>query len=469
MVRAGVYGLVLLVVALTVPAGATVHAPPPRTEAPPCRNGFFLVQGSHLTRFDERAARHLPVAHLPVHVDALAYIERDNRFYGIAGSRAVTVTTGGAVTFVGHLPHELPGARAAASRGPQWIVLAHGEIVTMRVPDLTVVSRVRLSRWIDVGDWDLNPADGMLYGLSSGWRPQLVRVDPATGSVAVSAVPRDLPPGGGFGAVAIDPHGTLHALHDAKDRLYHIPLRSPERASSSTVDLPGGRSDAASCPVASDFGDFPGGARHLVTTFGVLSIGASVGVDDGLPGTAGITASPELRVVVRNTTGLPALLAGWHDLNADGRFTTAERALAPVPPGATSVTLRWPRISVAAGIRTARVRLRLYGEIPADASPDGVASGGEIEDYVLPVRRPPVVPPPPRAPAPALPPLVVPPPVLPPPVASPSPAERQPAARRTPRGPVRPHLPVTLFLFAALLVPAITVAARSVARRGRPR
>lgn len=455
---------IALALALVLPPTSLALAPS-SLAAPDslCRNGFYLVQQRELIRFDERAQRHLPVSQLPVQVNALAYIQKEEVFYGIAGKRFVTITASGELTDRGPVPSSLEGAYAAASDGPHWIVQGSHDIFTLDTPALTVVSKVPLTE--DLGDWDFNPADGMLYGVTAV--PALVRIDPSTGASSVVAQPPGLATGSNYGAAAIDLYGTLHVLHNSTGRVYHIPLSSPSSVTLSTLDLKAFHADAASCPVGLDFGNSPeSDARHTVTTFGVLSLGAVVGSDDALSSAVEIAAeatSLSLTVKVRNTTGQPALLAGWHDLDHDGQFTSPERASIVVRPGDESVNLDWPQIKVDTGSDASRLRLRLFGLVPTDPLPHGFASGGEIEDYPLAIRWPEPRPfPPPVSPSRAVP---LPPSALPPSAVPPPPFAR-PAAADAPNPPGRHKIPLTLTLFTGLLVPAITVAARGGARKG---
>jgi hypothetical protein len=156
-----------------------------------------VVQARQLWRFDDRARRQLTVAQLPDQVNALAYVQPQESFYGIVGSRVVVITPDGHVSDGGAIPQGLRGAHAATAVGPLWLVKSQNEIVALHVPDLTITSHVTLSPAMPVDDWDAYPADGMLYGLTSGEQPQLLRANPATGGVSVVATPQGLPSGGG--------------------------------------------------------------------------------------------------------------------------------------------------------------------------------------------------------------------------------------------------------------------------------
>ncbi|OIV39477.1 hypothetical protein BIV57_01190 [Mangrovactinospora gilvigrisea] len=94
-----------------------------------------------------------------------------------------------------------------------------------------------------------------------------------------------------------------------------------------------------------------------------------------------------LTLRVTDTTGKPAMVAGWIDTNRDGRFETTERAEAPVAPGATRVTLHWTGLTPMKPGRT-YLRLRLFGDTALERNralmpirPAGFGGPGEVEDY----------------------------------------------------------------------------------------
>jgi hypothetical protein len=153
-----------------------------------------------------------------------------------------------------------------------------------------------------------------------------------------------------------------------------------------------------------------GGPQHLGTAGFGLRLGASVDGDDGtlqnitadaddvdgalpddedgvlspldLQGTIG--AAPGITLLVTNTTGAAATLSGWIDYNQDGVFdNAAERAQASVASGTTDarVTLTFPAIPDD-GQGTTYARFRLSTDVAA-SNPTGVASDGEVEDYLF--------------------------------------------------------------------------------------
>jgi GEVED domain len=423
---------------------ATVAVTPATVAVTPaCRNGFYVVSGESLVRYDEVSNRYLRIATLPGFVNALAYAPGPALVYGIAGSRIVTIDTGGHLVDRGAAPHGTSGAYVGAIAGNRWFLRSGGAMSVLSIDRsssayLHVIAVVPVHIDGELGDWDINPSDRSLYGIAAGGGPaRLVRVDPQTGAVTVVAHPRGLPPHDNYGAIAIGDGGLLTAFDNATGRSYSLLLAHPslatiQRAGGTVAPAASGHADAAGCPSAWDFGDAPAsygttlaanGPRHMLTSAGTLTIGSSVSADpNGRPSTSASADADDgprdpvsitkaagpiaLSVPVRNSTGHAALLAGWLDGNDNGTFEVNERAVATVPPGATAVTLRW-----AAGLTGHRVqtflRLRLYGEPTSNPSPLGAALGGEVEDHLVRVVTP--------APVPASP-LPVPSPTTPPPI-----------------------------------------------------
>ncbi|GIH06192.1 hypothetical protein Rhe02_42590 [Rhizocola hellebori] len=441
-----------LLVAALASAGAAAPAPPAGV-SPLCRNGFYLVPEKELLRFGEHALDRVSMASLRDHVNALAYSDGDELLYGVAETAGVShvVTLDGAGTITDRGPAPLAGAYAGTAEGGRWIVHNGQEMMTVQLPTLAVVSRASLPAGADVGDWDLY--GGMLYGIAAGAVPRLIRVDPKTGEASAVAQLAGLPKGSSYGAAVVDLYGVLHALHNATGRIYHVPLANPERFTFSEAGLQAFHADAARCPIAWDTAEMPE-ARHTLTTIGELSIGAIPEITIAAEATA-LT----LKIPVRNTTSRDALLAGWHDLDHDGQLAAADRITVTVPPGAQEAVLSWPSLAVGTGSDVSRLRLRLYGFPPGSVVPEGTASGGMVQDYpiqiIWPMPRP--VEPPPAPPVPIATPTPTPTPVQMVLAARPPPPPADPPTRR---------LPLTWSLFAGLLVPAITIAARSGGRRG---
>jgi GEVED domain len=412
---------------VTSPAGVAV-TPAVVAVTPTCRNGFYVISGASLLRYDEVSNRYLTVATLPKYVNALAYAPGQALFYGIAGSRIVTIDAGGHLVDRGAAPHGTSGAYVGAIAGNAWFLRSGGAMSVLSIDrsssaylHVTAVVPVHIDG--ELGDWDVNPSDGRLYGIASGGGPaRLISVDPQTGAVTVSAHPSGLPAQGNYGAIAIGDGGILTAFDNSAGKTYSLSLAHPSRAIiqhavGTVAPAATSHADAAACPSAWDFGDAPAtygttlatdGPRHMLTSAGKLTIGSSVSpdangrpstsantdADDGLRDPVSITRTPAplaLSVPVRNTTGRTALLAGWLDRNDNGTFDVSERAVATVPPGATEITLRWAAGPVGPKAQTL-LRLRLYGEPPANPSPLGAALGGEVEDHLVRVVTPAPVP-----------------------------------------------------------------------------
>ncbi|MCA9059272.1 MAG: FG-GAP repeat protein, partial [Planctomycetaceae bacterium] len=97
-----------------------------------------------------------------------------------------------------------------------------------------------------------------------------------------------------------------------------------------------------------------------------------------------IGAVPTVTLLVTNTTGSTAALAGWIDYNNNGAFDESERASATVNPGTTDgrVTLTFPAISTGfTGTTYARFRLSTDATFVATLESTGTANDGEVEDY----------------------------------------------------------------------------------------
>lgn len=402
------FGLAALTAAGAFPPSRQAAADPAS-----CVNGSYLVSDGSLFTLDEKSERARAVATIPVPINALAYESSQGRFFAIAskadGAHIVAIDPAGQVTDLGPAPEGTTGAYAGAIADGRWYLHGRGDVIVISVdergPDyLDVVSRQSLSRELDVGDWDVEPETGRLIGIeASGPAPgRLTAVNPDTGEVTVIAL-AGLPGGEGFGAAVIDRFGTLNVLRNASGVMYHVPLDDPGNTTSTALTQPARSTDAARCPEAWDFGDAPAtygttlsdnGPRHTITTFDSLSIGDTVTVEpDGEPSQAADTDADDnegpievtigrqqVSVPVRNGTGRPALLAGWLDLNGDGRFERAERTSTTVPPGDATATVRWSR-GVTTFDRYGFLRLRLYADPHADARPIGPASGGEVEDH----------------------------------------------------------------------------------------
>ncbi|NUR70591.1 MAG: hypothetical protein HOU81_07205 [Hamadaea sp.] len=313
-----------------------------------------------------------------------------------------------------------------------------------------VLTDVTLSRtspgraYLNVGDWDVYDQDGLLYAveLDSNFR-KLVKVDPASGQVTdVATVTADLPDSANYGAAFVeDGSGNFYVgANDVKSggsptgQSQTFMMRTGFTPPLTTAYGKGAAlrvNDGADCLLATDFGDAPdsygtldnsGGPAHVLSSYlhhgKKLRIGANIDADldgfgnadattddsnvpqlnddDGVPaGTKIVSTKPKLTVKITNTTGLAALLAGWLDVNQNGKFDDAERAMVSLSSSATSATLTWKAFSLPSASVKTFLRLRLYeagrtevatgrlsaGRTEAGPKPGGWVDGGEVEDH----------------------------------------------------------------------------------------
>lgn len=174
--------------------------------------------------------------------------------------------------------------------------------------------------------------------------------------------------------------------------------------------------DSARAAVTEDWGDAPdsygttssaGGPHHVIVLD--LQLGNTVEEDaDGQPspnadgdalGDDGVSISDavagtdlNVEAYVANSTGSPATLVGWIDLNGNGEFDAAEGRTTTVASaiGFQLVTLTFA-VPNTADIDTGGVtyaRFRITTDAITVAQPGGGASDGEVEDYRLSVLPP---------------------------------------------------------------------------------
>ncbi|GIF66067.1 hypothetical protein Ais01nite_41020 [Asanoa ishikariensis] len=488
-------------VAAAVCAAAFLSTPAPVSAAPKqqptvCSNATYLTRDQRLTRLDGDDTE-TPIARFDAPLDAVAYVPATGGFWAISGDRVVSFDQTGRITKRAPLPTALRARNAtsaAAGTSDRWIVRTDREVVTYRMPALKELDRHELDGpGADIllapriADWDLD--HGKLYTIASG---QLLRIDPRTGAATPIATPGGLPTTGTFGAIVIDPQGTLHAWHDQTGRRYDVKLSDPTTAKTKASSTPAARADAAACPEAWDYGDarapYPtsrakNGPRHRITDG--LTLGRTVTAetdaapqdqDDALAKPATVDPDGKLTVdiTVTNQTGHNALLAAWHDLDGNGRFDDRDVVTTTVAPGKKprTVTLRWN-----AKPGTSTLRIRLYGgprgyNAPSP-KPTGPADSGEVEDHPIIAEPAPASEPKkqkldiqnlagPAAAAPAVPD----PGAKPEPVPVPFPERRHLPVAANARPHEKDRLPLTWTVFLGLLVPAASVAARAAAKRG---
>ncbi|WP_157641371.1 DUF6923 family protein [Longispora albida] len=402
-------------------------------------------------------------------VNGIGYSEPQKLFYGFSRlnngqpysdrlGRILTITPGGQVTDMGGvrnlkalgLPnYALNGVYNGAIDSNKYYLR---DDTTLYVVDIDPQSPTYLnlldSKVIQgkgyFGDWDWNPVDSKLYGVSTldPNDPRLVSVDPATGVLTDLGHPAGLTSGDQhgsiYGAVFITPDGTMYAINNDEDgtersRMFRIQLTVvPYVATPLATGQVVYHNDGGDCLQAEDFGDAPdsyhtmyanAGPRHQITEPSrpeiVLALGDKIDSErDGLPGTGAdgddnqppddedaftaplnipSYAPATLDVPIHNSAKLAGTVAGWIDYDRNGTFDAGERAMGPVS-GAERETVKLtftPPPAKRSGAKEADgpsyARFRLYPGTIADPLPTGPASGGEVEDYAI-TLLPPVVP-----------------------------------------------------------------------------
>lgn len=210
-------------------------------------------------------------------INAMGYSAAQDVVYGVAdgtrdgryrhGAHAVRIDAAGAVTDLGVLGRAgarstswslVTGATAGAIAGNRWYVRQDSDLYTVDIDPASadyvrVVHRTALrpvSLAVGVDDFAYDPADGLLYGVSTTSRggDSVVTLDPATGKVAVVPGLR-FPGGGAYGSVVMGP-GALYATAN-RDGHRSVTYRLPRDGSGPAVEIATGPAlvsgDAAGC------------------------------------------------------------------------------------------------------------------------------------------------------------------------------------------------------------------------------
>jgi hypothetical protein len=265
--------------AVVVAALAFVAPAPGAAGAPAC--AVLQVESgrsgaaSTLVRIELPAGTVVPVGRLGFHVNAIGYARRQDLAYGIAnrgdfheGAHVVTIDRRGRVTDLGPVrdtgPVRVPssglaGAMAGAVAGTVLYVRERDRLYGLDVDPasrtyLGLLSVVRLHPVrpaLTVDDFDVNPADGLLYGVATSTSGGVVvSLNPANGAVR-HGPPARLPAGPGYGAVVIGPDRAMYATNNrsrpARSGLYRIPLDGSGSVQSLGSRPPVATSDAAGC------------------------------------------------------------------------------------------------------------------------------------------------------------------------------------------------------------------------------
>jgi hypothetical protein len=93
-----------------------------------------------------------------------------------------------------------------------------------------------------------------------------------------------------------------------------------------------------------------------------------------------------VNITAFNNSGSPATIAGWIDFNKNGVFDNSERASIRIPTSASpqSVTMTFTVNSFSSSATTTYARFRIALDSTQIATPYGLATTGEVEDYKVP-------------------------------------------------------------------------------------
>jgi len=176
-------------------------------------------------------ARHL-LHTSPYRLNAIAYSAAQDVTYGVAdgwfrdGSHAVRIDDDGELTDLGPVGRDghhgvwswVTGATAGAMAGNSWYLLRDTSLYTVDVDPrspryLTATRQLLLHPWLfaaGIDDFAYNPADGLLYGVSSTVDGAVVTVDPVHGRVSIVPGQR-FPSPATYGSVVFGPDRKLYA------------------------------------------------------------------------------------------------------------------------------------------------------------------------------------------------------------------------------------------------------------------
>ncbi|KDN20165.1 DUF6923 family protein [Amycolatopsis rifamycinica] len=209
-------------------------------------------------------------------INAMGYSAAQDVVYGVAdgtragryhGAHAVRIDAAGVVTDLGVIAKAGPGkpawspvtgATAGAIDGTRWYVRQGSDLYTVDIDPagqdyVRVVHRTALrpvSLAVGVDDFAFDPADGLLYGVSTTSRgnSSVVTLDPSSGKVAVVPGLR-FPDGGAYGSVVLAP-GALYATAN-EDGRRSVTYRLPRDGSGQATEVASGPAlvsgDAAGC------------------------------------------------------------------------------------------------------------------------------------------------------------------------------------------------------------------------------
>jgi hypothetical protein len=209
-------------------------------------------------------------------INAMGYSAAQDVVYGVAdgtrsgryhGAHAVRIDAAGVVTDLGVIRRAgarqpawspVTGATAGAIDGDRWYVRQGSDLYTVDIDPggqdyVRVVHRTPLrpvSLAVGVDDFAFDPADGLLYGVSTTSRgdSSVVTIDPSSGKVAVVPGLR-FPEGGAYGSVVLAP-GAIYATanHDGqRSATFRLPRDGSGRPTEVASGPPLVSADAAGC------------------------------------------------------------------------------------------------------------------------------------------------------------------------------------------------------------------------------
>lgn len=218
---------------------------------------------STLLRVDLATGAATTIATLDQRLNAMGYSAAQDLAYAISSTgRIVGVDRGGTTRDLGPVPRwEMKHAVAGAVSGDRFHVRSSGAVYTVDInPASPHYLGVLGVRWlwpmpfgVSVDDFDVNPADGLLYGISTHpWgHAEVVTLDPGSGQVRKLHPSIDLPGGAGYGAAVFGPDGALYATNNnehGRSVLYRITL---DGTVTELANRPAAREiDAAACLAA---------------------------------------------------------------------------------------------------------------------------------------------------------------------------------------------------------------------------
>ncbi|MGW3473449.1 DUF6923 family protein [Saccharopolyspora sp. NPDC000995] len=181
---------------------------------------------------------------LEYRMNALGYSGPQDLVYGMAergpfgrfpdGAHVVALDRAGRARDLGPVraaARPLTAPKAGAIKGNRWYVGNGGFLYAVDVDPtsatyLNVLSMTAIQPWrgpFALDDFDVDPVDGELYGVSMTYRgmPAIVRIDRGSGRVSKLADTPGLPPSG-YGSVVIGPDRALYVTANQVGALYRV-------------------------------------------------------------------------------------------------------------------------------------------------------------------------------------------------------------------------------------------------------